>query len=401
LNIPVSRPLVTGLIWLVIATTLGVVAWQKILEGTLAWDAVIYQHTIIQVHSGQSPYITDFAMMERARAQNIRFASLYSPLTMAFFGLLGSLPVWLYGSLYWLLYAACALAPLWAMRFLLLPNERVYASILAPLCILFPGLLYTDTILTGNVAYVMYGVALAAAVIGWRKNRWIWFYLAVLLASCTKPHLLTLLAIPVFSARRQWLGSVLAGFTGAAIFFSQAWIMPKMFAAYLQSMDVFMRYPSNRDNGFSPTEALGEVLKFYGISFKLPCLIFYITYSVVILLVLLWFSQRYKAGQLTFSAWAPSMLLGVILLDPRIMQYDVAPVTIPLAVIIWRFFAARGWSRKWTLSASLAFLLIANLAVVFLDALNLNSKLTELPIMLGVFIAGVIVLKKQLEEPAT
>ena len=69
------------------------------------------------------------------------------------------------------------------------------------------------------------------------------------------------------------------------------------------------------------------------------CLIFYLCYAIPLFALLFALSRRYLQGSFTLRQWAPVLLVGVILFNPRILEYDVAPITLPLTLIAWRFFA--------------------------------------------------------------
>ena len=53
--------------------------------------------------------------------------------------------------------------------------------------------------------------------------------------------------------------------------------------------------------------------------------------------------------------WVPVMSIGVVLLYPRIMEYDVAPVTLFLAIVVWRTFSQNNtqWRNALEMALSL------------------------------------------------
>jgi hypothetical protein len=54
--------------------------------------------------------------------------------------------------------------------------------------------------------------------------------------------------------------------------------------------------------------------------------------------ILLLLRNRYLEGKLSKKQWLPLMLVGIALLNPRIMEYDVAPLTVVMALVAWRYF---------------------------------------------------------------
>jgi hypothetical protein len=217
-----------------------------------------------------------------------------------------------------------------------------------------------QALFSGNVAYILYGTVLSAAVKGWRKGEWKWFYVTVLLASCVKPQMLTLLAIPVFSATEQWLGAVLTGCCSMAVIGSQILFWPYRFREYTHVVDVqFVNY--DREFGIGPVGILGKLLWQHGLPYKLPCAIAYVLFGSLIVAALFTLSRLYHAGRLSLASWLPTLLIGTILLNPRIFGTDIFCLTIPMAVIVWRILMALTSTWKKTLIYSLAIMLGLNL----------------------------------------
>jgi hypothetical protein len=52
--------------------------------------------------------------------------------------------------------------------------------------------------------------------------------------------------------------------------------------------------------------------------------------------VLLVLARRVHRDEITQEAWIPLAFVGTLLLNPRIMKYDLAPITIPMLLIGWR-----------------------------------------------------------------
>jgi hypothetical protein len=195
----------------------------------------------------------------------------------------------------------------------------------------FPGLLCDDVILSGNIVYLLYGLILLAAVPGWRRGSWLWYYIAVLVASVFKAPLLTMLAFPVLVGQRQWIPASVTGAVGSLLFAAPAWLWPELFREYLRA--VFLQFEWNYDFGFNPSAILGTALHRLEIPYSSASTFFYVIFAGAIGLMLLYLGYRVRRGYLSRELWIPVALVGTILMGPRIKEYDVAAITIPMLLI--------------------------------------------------------------------
>ena len=355
-----SRPIV--LLWVLVAVTL--VLWAKL--GGFGWDVDIYRAGLRSLRAGHDPYI-DATTIQRIfhqqllanprllLAQDPPFSYVYSPITLPLLRLIGYIPGWLSGSVYCLLYLAAALAQVWVAFRAVERSEYPYFRFLAPVAIFFPGFLADATVMSGNIAYPLYAAVLLAAVVGWQRGSWRWFYVATLAASCVKAPLLSLVVIPVLSARRQWLPAGLTSAAGLTLFALQPVVWPALFRHYLEAVDLQFRF--NRDFGCSPAGLFGGVLYDHGIPYSPASMIFFLLYAVPLFAFLVFLSRHFLRGSFSLEQWMPVMLVGVILLNPRIMEYDTAPIALPLALIAWRFVARWTTPPRTVLVLSLIFVL--------------------------------------------
>jgi hypothetical protein len=349
-----------------------------------AWDARDYslavQHYSAYVH-GQANV-------------SLPYSPLFMIPTMRFVAML---PWWLTVSLFCIAYIAGLLAQIWAAMQLVNQNERKIFRYLAPVIAFFPGLLVSDIILSGNIAYILYGLILAAATLGWKRERWGWFYVVILAAACVKIHLLTMLAIPLLCGRRQWMRTLATGATGLALYAVQSKIWPHAFRIYLNTLMLMTH--SRRDFGCGPAGNLARVLQRFGVAHYWPCIVFYVAYAIAMFVILFSMSKLYREQRISFLSWAPVMLLGVILLNPRVLTYDVAAVSLPMALIVWRSLVFGQMSvRKPTLIAAVLCFLAINVFVEAIDKATVMpdaSKYAEMFLMLGIFATGVRGLQKE------
>jgi len=361
------------------------------------WDVGVYRKAIYSLQAGHDPYADAMAIQrlvhahpELGTAGSPPYSYVYSPITLPLLRLIGILPLWLSGSGYWLLYIAGVLAQIWfGMRFVE-ASERPYFVYLAPAAAFFPGLLVNGIVLGGNIAYILYPLMLLAALAGWRRGKWSWFYLAVLAASCVKAPLLSLAAIPLFSARRQWIPAGATAAAGIALFVTQPLLWPTLFHHYLEAVE--LQFSFNRDFGSSPAGIFSDLLYSRGIPYSPASLIFYLLYAIPLFASLVYLSRRFLRGDFALQQWVPVLLVGMILFNPRIIEYDAAPLTIPLALIGWRLFRSFAHTPRRTIVGFALFFGVANgIALTSWDV----WKLTECPLLLLFFAAGSWNLLKQ------
>jgi len=316
----------------------------------------------------------------------------YSPLFMIpAVGVVRLLPLWLTIVAFVLAYFSGWLIQLRVGMQFATPDERKIFRYVAPVIAFFPGLLVSDVIVSGNLAYILYGLMLASAALGWKRERWNWFYVAVLAAACVKVQLLTMLAIPLLCGKRQWMRTMMTGAAGLALYALQFRVWPQAFHVYLNSLKVMSQ--SRRDFGCGPAGNLARVLQSLGVPYEKPCILFYVAYVVVMFLILLSLSRLYRERRVCFVNWAPVMLLGVVLLNPRILTYDIAAVSLPMALVAWR--CLRGDGRTSRTPVLIGFLIVLLALNVFVEAnedwvtmLPDAWKYLEMVLMLGIFAGG-------------
>ncbi|HXB62143.1 MAG TPA: hypothetical protein VNU94_04750 [Acidobacteriaceae bacterium] len=356
-----------------------------------AWDLHIYLRALHSLQAGHDPYADGIAVQQAFHAEQALHPSnappytyVYSPITLPLLRAIGNIPGWFSGSVYWLLYVAGVLAAIWVGMQAATPDERRFFVFIAPAAAFFPGLLVQDIILSGNVVFLVYGLIFATAMVGWRRGEWRWFYLTVLAASCCKAPLLSLLPIPILLARKQWIPACVTGAAGIALFAVQPIIWPTLFHSYLKAVELQFSY--NQDFGFSPAGLLGYALAHFGVSYSPATTIFYLLYALPLFGLLLYLSRQFLGGRFSLQQWMPVMLLGVFLLNPRVMIYDVSPLMIPMALIVWRFFASLTAGVRAIVSVSLFFVLINAFILVFSNILVWKS--TDGVLLVLIFAAG-------------
>lgn len=401
-----SRQRVILLFW--IAAVAAIIAMGTL--GPAGWDMRICGKAIQSLRDGGNPYAAGIAGQQSgpndaaSRQHRARSLYAYSPLTLPLLRLLSILPNWLI-----VIFGICAAAiglglQLMAGYFLADDDERRWLAFLLPAVAFFPGLLTDDAILSGNLAYILYGMTLAAAVPGWKRDRWRWFYLAVLIGSVFKLPMLTLLAFPVLVGRRQWVPASGTAAAGMMLFAGQALLWPSMFRDYMSTLRIM--FDVGHDFGYGPVGVLGQALYRHGQPFSSATTAMYCVFAGALGILLLSMSRRVRQDNLSYELWLPVALVGTFLLNPRIMKYDMAAITVPLLLIAWRGLrsliqtpvcdlGAGVTSRGKLIFLGAAVFLIPNLVTVF----GLAWWPVELVVLLAVFATGVWMLHRQQPEP--
>jgi hypothetical protein len=360
------------------------------------WDLQVYTQAIEWIRAGQDPYVQSISAQRAFDEQHDPRISeprpltyVYSPITLPVLRLAGTITPWLRDGLYWLAYALAILAQIWVMMQLPDKRERQTFIFLAPAAMFFPGLLQHNVLFSGNLVYILYGLIFSAAYRGWKNGKWGCFYAAVLISSCCKAPLLTLLAMPLFSAQKQWRAVAASAAAGIILFAGQAWLWPQRFNNYLQAVEWQLRY--NRDFGFAPSGMLGRALLDSGLPYLGASTALYLLFSMAMLGALDYFSRLFFRGQYPFELWAPVMLIGTVLLNPRIKEYDVAILTLPMALLWYRLFGSAIGSKHWA----------AIIGSILLLALNVIAHVgngwifTEMILMLALLAGGCRQLTRQ------
>ena len=355
------------------------------------WDVAVYAKGMRDTAAGLDPYAQAMAVQRAYHASHglqagiaPPYSYVYSPITLPVLRAIAHVPEWLSASVYWLIYAAGALAQIWVVLRFVQGDERRFFAFAAPLALFFPGLLANGTIQSGNIAYILYALVFSAAIYGWRRERWWWFYGAVLLASCVKAPLLSLVVIAPLSARRQFLPAVGTVAAGLLLFGMQPVVWPSLFRHYLEAVELQFSY--NRDFGCGPAGLFSAIRFDHGLPYAPASYFFYAAYALPLFACMVYLSRRFLRGDFTLRQWAPLLLVGTILLNPRLLEYDVAPITLPLALLTWRWIAGMKRMRVPAIAAALAFFVVANGLSIYSWEIR---KRIDGPLLVVLFLAGV------------
>ena len=377
-----------------ILAILGLFAWLA--TNRHGWDVDVYRRAVHSFEQGHDPYQEEVAGTgDYSRNVSAEYGGggslyyVYSPVTLQMGAWIHNFRI--FKALYWLLYAASVLVIVLVASSAVTSADTRYLAAVPPASLFFPGLLANGTIISGNVAITLYGLVFATAALGWRRRQWIPFYAVVIFCSLFKMPMLALLAIAVFSAPKQWIPAGAAAAMALSIFSLQSVLYPAMFRHQLLAVDHLFSF--DRDVGCSPAGIFAGLLFDHGIPYFPLATLFFLAYALPVAAVLYRGSQRFFAGEFPLTEWMPVLLIGAVLLNPRIQEYDVLPITIPLALIAFR--SAQRSSRANIAALILISLWLGANSYISGGTGTLRWKQIECVLLCAIFIAGVTGLRRR------
>lgn len=389
-------PLGVRIFWLMCAIALPI--WAS-LDDT-AWDMKVYDHALVSLDKGHDPY-RDATDIQKEHHQELAatgklasdttppYSYVYAPITLPLLKALGHMPRTLLIVLYWIVYFIGAFAAIAVCATFAQESEYPGVLVLSALAVFFPGLLANGVILSGNIAYILYGAIFASALLGWRRDRWIPFYAVIIFATCVKAPLLSLILIAPLSSKKNWLPSFGVIAAALGLYALQPIFMPALFRHYLEAVE--LQFSFNHDFGCSAAGLFSNILYKRGLPYSPGCYFVYAAYALPVFAALLYGAKLYERGRITLQQWGPVLFVGVLLMNPRIMEYDAAPITLPLALIAWRFArASQRTGLVYTLQA-VAFAIMTGFAIYNW----MIRKAMDGPLILVTFFVGYWLLVKE------
>ena len=174
-----------------------------------------------------------------------------------------------------------------------------------------------------NIASTLYLLALIAGIAGIRRNRWGWFYLAVIFAASIKISFLALLLLPLLAGRRQGWRSAGCAAAVIAVNLAEQAIWPSLYAGYQWSLHQGILV--NQSYGYG---LFGILASYHHTRNPQVGLGPYLVAALFSLgLVIAMFVLRRRLEQVGEAIgnpiWLALVLVTIILVNPRQMQYDV------------------------------------------------------------------------------
>jgi hypothetical protein len=235
---------------------------------------------------------------------------------------------------------------------------------------------------SANIACPLYLLAFAGAIPGLKKNRWLWFYLAVIAVSLIKVNFLLMLMLPFFVGKRQMVRSCIAGAAVMAAYLLQRMLAPGLYAGYERSLHYVV---VGQDNyGFGVFGIIANLdLKFHHSVGVAP----YLGMGALLLMLVigLW-CLRARIGPAADEGgnggvWATLVIVAILLANPRSIYYDRCFATEATLVLLVHVF-----TRNKPLFLYLILFLASALTAIFPWSLLLDRAL-ETVLLLGVFAA--------------
>ena len=175
----------------------------------------------------------------------------------------------------------------------------------------------------GTPLYALIALGLIPAV---RRGRWLWFHLAVALATAFKPFYAAFWLVPLLAdadARAQWKAGALA-VAGAAAAYAIPWVVaPRLLAAWLHTLTTqTVGHERLGDN------LLGAVIA-EPISRHWPRAPYAAQFALSVVLLL----EALLLGRLSRTQRIAALVLIAVFLNPRAMRYDLSTAAIPLLAV--------------------------------------------------------------------
>ena len=297
------------------------------------WDLRVSSEAMHYLRMGLDPYAASIAHQKAEAALGHRvFLYWYPPVSIEFLRFLNLLPALLRKVIFWTVYAAGFGLQLWASSRFALAAERHMLRFVFPLVMFFPAFVPSDTLLSGNLAIPMYGAMLAAAVRGWREERWGVFFAVVVATSLLKPPMLVWLAVPVLLGCAQLAPAVAAALCGVGLFAIQKFLWAQRFAEFMSSI----RYTLPLEINYSLMAMFGKLLEFIGHPSDRAAAAFYLAVSLAVFGMLVYFARELRRKNVAGQNFAAVVLVSTALFALRLKEYDLLPLTIPMALILLR-----------------------------------------------------------------
>jgi hypothetical protein len=168
----------------------------------------------------------------------------------------------------------------------------------------------------------------------------------------------------------------------------QWWIWPSYFRNYLHALRLVFSYL--HDFGSGPAGLFARALSAAGLDYSPAGTIFYILFALSLFGLLIYLSRQFFEGKFSMKQWMPVMITGALLLNPRIQEYDVAPLTLFMALMLWRVISSFTNFAQAILFCSLVFVVINSVAILMASAGadRVYWKCIEGFLLTGIFAAG-------------
>ena len=248
------------------------------------------------------------------------------------------------GPVLWYLYLAlaCTASLCLPVQFSRLGIRWLSISISIVIFSLLPGFMGEFSVLSGNIAVVLYAMILLPLLFALHTNRWSWFYVAVIPAALIKPPMLAFLLFPLL--RGYIIPGVLSGLAVALAFLAQRLFMPALYHRFAQA--VYTQLVLTGDMGFGLFSRLPTQLR------TAAPLLFTAGIAGI-----LWYlrTARWRPSS---RLWVPVILLTCILINPRLLGYDAQIAMLPALCLLLEITPVRSEKQSQIVAVLVAVILL-------------------------------------------
>ena len=194
-----------------------------------------------------------------------------------------------------------------------------------------PRLTGVMALANGNIASLLYLLALLAALPGLDKNRWAFFYAVVFAGGLVKLPYLLLLLFPLLIGTRQWRNCSISVAAVMVAYLIQRFTLPKLYAGYKWSVQQQLTVINHYGYGVLGIAA-GVEHKLFG---KVGTISSLVAAGFTISVVGVLFILRHRIAEPASNRlWISLILLSTVLASPRILPYD-ADIALMAAYVIF------------------------------------------------------------------
>ncbi len=294
------------------------------------WDARVYAHGISTWKAGLvDPYSQEAAY---DNGQEIPMRFVYPPLFLKSGAAISQLLPGKFSFPLYLAFDALAMASIpWLLATGYVRSDWLTPLLAAFLFTLQPRFLMERALLSGNMATLFYALVLAAGALGLRRKRWLFFYLAVCLASLVKPTFLMFLLLPLLAGEGQLLPSIFSIGAVFAAYAAERLAWPGLSHSFSDA--VYAQVVVNHDFGLGLYGYFARLG--HGIAIlRSPEKALFCHFAVIVPLVLSVFLLRKRRGlPSAANLWVPALLVLTILANPRLQGYDADIAVLPALYI--------------------------------------------------------------------
>ena len=285
------------------------------------WDAHVYARAIHAFQTGGDPYARDTPLV-----------FVYPPVFL--YGASASSNL-ISGQTAWYLYLLLNLLAIIAVPVTIavgyLRSRWFNAGCALLVAAFHPFFTSAFSFFAGNLSNFLYALVLLAGVPGVRRNRWIWFYVAVALAATIKIPMLAFLLLPLLVGEGQAIPCAVAGAAVLIVNAAHRLATPAAYNAYLEAARYQLLVRSDVGFGF-----FSLLFRLTHRSAHLPHLLPYVAHGLIFgsLAGALWWARRRGVPKELGNWWVSLVLLLAVLCNPRMLAYDIDLIVVVTAFLL-------------------------------------------------------------------